>query len=63
MTEKQVKGLLELAGEKVPCGVYAIRKGPDYYEMMNQPVESKTQLKRIRNGYRRAGIKVYCNGI
>lgn len=63
MTEKQVKGLLELASEKVPFGVYAIRKGPDYYEMMNRPVGSRTQLKQIRNEYRRAGIRVYCNGI
>ena len=35
MTDKQVKALLELASEKVPCGIYAIRKGVDYYEMKN----------------------------
>ncbi len=62
MTEKQVKDLLELAGEKVPCGIYAIRKGIDYYEMRNEPL-TRTQLKKARNYYRRAGIKVYCNGI
>ena len=62
MTEKQVKALLELASEKVPCGVYASRKGADYYEMKNAPM-TKSQLKKKRNEYRRAGIKVYCNGI
>lgn len=62
MSEKQVKALLELASEKVPCGVYAIRKGTDYYEMKNAPM-TRTQLKKTRNNYRRAGIKVYCNGI
>lgn len=62
MGDRQVKALLELASEKVPCGVYAIRKGPDYYEMKNAPM-TRTQLKRTRNEYRAAGIKVYCNGI
>lgn len=57
-----MKALLELASEKVPCGVYAIRKGADYYEMKNAPM-TRTQLKKTRNDYRRAGIKVYCNGI
>lgn len=62
MTEKQVKALLELASEKVPCGIYAIRKGAGYYEMKNAPM-TRTQLKKARNDYRRAGIKVYCNGL
>lgn len=62
MDQKQVKALLELASEKVPCGIYAIRKGADYYEMKNAPI-TRTQLKKARNEYRRAGIKVYCNGI
>lgn len=62
MTDKQVRALLELASEKVPQGIYAIRKGIDYYEMRNEPL-TRTQLKRARNNYRRAGIKVYCNGL
>lgn len=62
MTDKQVKALLELASEKVPCGIYAIRKGVDYYEMKNAPM-TKTQLKKKRKECRGAGIKVYCNGI
>ena len=30
--------------------------------MKNAPM-TRTQLKKTRNDYRRAGIKVYCNGI
>jgi hypothetical protein len=63
MTDKQAKALLDLASEKVPCGIYAIRKGADYYEMRNEPFESRTKLKQTRNAYRRAGIKVFCNGL
>ena len=62
MTDKQAKALLDLASEKVPCGIYAIRKGPDYYEMRNEPL-TRTQLKKARNAYRASGIKVYCNGL
>ena len=62
MPEEQAKGLLKLASERVPCGIYAIRKGRDYYELKNHQA-SRTQLKKLRNEYRRAGIKVYCNGI
>lgn len=63
MKPEQVKELLKLASEKVPFGIYAIRKGADYYELSNSPASSKTELKKARNKYRRAGIKVYCNGI
>ena len=62
MDQEQVKEILKLASEHVPCGIYAIRKGLDYYEMMNARM-TRTQLKKARNAYRREGIKVYCNGI
>ena len=63
MTDKQAKALLDLASEKVPMGIYAVRRGVDYYEMRNEPFQSRTKLKQARNDYRRAGIKVYCNGL
>lgn len=62
MTEQQKNGLLKLASEQVPCGIYAIRKGKDYYELRNEPM-SVTQMKRARRGYKRSGVKVYCNGL
>ena len=63
MGDKQVKALLDLASEKVPMGIYAVRRGVDYYEMRNEPFDSRTKLKQARNAYRRAGIKVFCNGL
>lgn len=63
MTPEQVKEILKLASEKVPFGVYAIRKGADYYELMNVTASSKSEIKGYRNKLRRQGIKVYCNGI
>ncbi len=63
MSQAQVKELLKLASEKVPFGVYAIRKGADYYELMNLPASSKSEIKHYRNKLRSQGIKVYCNGI
>lgn len=62
MPEEKVRELLKLASEQVPCGIYAVRKGPDYYELKNHKA-SRTQIKKLRNEYRRAGMKVYCNGI
>lgn len=62
VSRQRMESLLQLASEKVPCGIYAIRKGPDYYELKNHPM-TKTQMKRIRNAYKAQGIKVYCNGI
>lgn len=63
MNQEQVKEILKLASEKVPFGVYAIRKGADYYELKNEPAKSKRELKQLRNDCRSIGIKVYCNGI
>ena len=63
MSQAQVKELLKLASEKVPFGVYAIRKGADYYELMNLPATSKSELKNHRHKLRSQGIKVYCNRI
>lgn len=62
MGREQVKGLLDLASEKVPCGVYAIQKGQDYFELKNMPL-TKSKIKQFRAQCRKSGIKVYCNGI
>lgn len=62
MDEKGAKALLELASSKVQRGIYALRKGADYYEIKNHHM-TKSQMKRARNAYRAQGIKVYCNGL
>lgn len=63
MTQEQLQETLKTASCKVPLGIYAIRTGTDYYELKQAPFESKTQLKKTRNEYRRRGMKVFCNGI
>lgn len=62
MNREQLQAILELARSKVPSGIYAVRKGLDYYELKNQPM-TKSQMKRVRNEYKARGIKVYCNGL
>ena len=61
MDEEKAEGLLKIASEKVPQGIYAIRKG-DFCELLNKPM-TVTQMKRTRAAYRRQGMKVYCNGL
>lgn len=63
MTEKRKDSLLALASEQVPRGIYAIQKGKDYIELRNDKMSSVTQIKRAKQTYKRAGIKVYCNGL
>lgn len=60
MTEKEAKGLLRTASSFVPSGVYAVRKGGDYYELRNEPM-SASQVKRFRKDCAKQGIKVYAN--
>lgn len=62
MSQEEAKGLLKVASAYVPLGVYAVRKGADYYELMNQPM-SVSQIKRYKKDCMRQGIKVYANGI
>ncbi|MCC8075726.1 MAG: hypothetical protein LIO95_07300 [Clostridiales bacterium] len=62
MSWKQYRSLLKVAGEMVPCGVYAVEKG-DYAELRNDPCNSKTQLKEARRTWKAQGFKVYANGL
>lgn len=61
MSQKQVQGLLKIASEQVPCGIYCIRKG-NYYEMRHDRM-SPTKTKEARRMYRAQGMKVFANGI
>ena len=60
MNKKEYQGLLKIAGEQVPLGIYAIEKG-DYAELMNIKCESITQLKAKGREYRQQGYRVYSN--
>ena len=56
------RGLLKVASEQVPRGIYAVEK-KDYAELRCDKCESITQTKKLRQQLRAEGYKVYANGI
>lgn len=56
-----MEGLLEIASEQVPRGVYALEKD-NYAELRCDRCESQTQLKRLKRSFSQQGFKVYANG-
>ena len=61
MTRKEFEGLLKVAAEQVPRGIYAILKG-DYAELMNEKT-TVTQGKALTRQLKAQGFKVHSNGI
>lgn len=61
MSKQKYKGLLKVASEQVPFGIYAVEKG-DYAELCNIRCSSTTQLKAEKRAYKSQGFKVYANG-
>ena len=61
MPEEKALQLLKEASEKVPCGVYGLKRGNDY-EIRNDPM-TRTQMKELRRMARQQGVKVFCNGL
>lgn len=61
MSRNEYQGLLEIAKEQVPLGVYAIEKA-DYAELRRDTCESTTKLKEITRQFRQQGFKVWSNG-
>lgn len=62
MSRKQAKGLLDIASEQVPFGIYAVEKGGKI-SMEHMRCSSITQLKSKVREFRSAGFKVYYNGL
>ena len=60
MSRKEYLGLLQVAKEQVPMGIYAVEKN-DYAELMNVSCKSITQLKDLTRRYRSQGFKVHAN--
>lgn len=54
MSRKRFQGLLQLASEQMPMGIYAVEKR-GYAELMNQKCASKSQLKRAKRGWKAQG--------
>ena len=62
MTKEEAKGLLKIAGEAVPFGIYGLEKA-GYIELRNDHPQSITKLKALIREYKRQGFKVYANGV
>ena len=61
MNQKEYQGLLQVASDQVPFGIYGIEK-QGYAELRCDLCSSVTQLKdRIRQ-FKAAGYKVHANG-
>lgn len=61
MNQKEFRGLLKVASDQVPFGVYAIEKN-GYAELRKDKCSSITQLKSLTRQFRAQGYKVYSNG-
>lgn len=62
MSRTEFDGILNVAKEQVPCGIYAIEKR-GYAELMNIKCNSITQLKNNTRLYVQQGFKVYSNKV
>ena len=61
MSRKEYEGLLKVASEQVPFGVYAVEKA-DYAELRADHCQSSTKLKQLTQQFRQQGFKVRSNG-
>lgn len=60
MGQKEYQGLLQMASEQVPFGIYAIEK-QGYAELRCDKCSSVTQLKSLTRQFKAHGFKVYVN--
>ena len=60
MSQKEYQGLLEIASEQVPFGIYAIEK-KGYAELRVDRCSSMTQLNDLTRNFKAQGYKVYAN--
>ncbi len=60
MSQEEYQGLLKMASDQVPFGVYAIEK-KGYAELRNDKCKSMSQLKKLIRGFKTQGFKVLSN--
>lgn len=60
MQRKKYMGLLGIAKEQVPKGIYAVEKR-NYAELRCDKCSSTTQLKALKRQFRSQGFKVLAN--
>ena len=61
MSHREYQGLLEIAREQVPLGIYAIEK-KGYAELRCDKCESITKGKERSREFKKQGFRVYTNG-
>lgn len=61
INREKFKGLLQIASEQVPFGIYAVEKN-DYAELRADHCKSITQLKELKRQFKAKGYKIYANG-
>ena len=60
MSRAEYQGLLGIASEQVPFGIYAVEK-KDYAELRCDKCESMSQLKKLTRGFKAQGFRVLSN--
>lgn len=60
MNRKEYEGLLKIASEQVPFGIYALEKSR-YAELTNIKCKSITELKKHKRTFKAQGFKVHAN--
>lgn len=55
-----LRGILQVASEQIPCGIYAVEKD-NYCELRKDTFDSKEELKKAVAEYSAKGFKVYYN--
>lgn len=60
MNQKEYEGLLKVASEQVPFGIYAIEK-QGYAELRCDKCKSNTELKTLTRQFKLQGFKVHTN--
>lgn len=61
MSQKECQGLLKVASEQVPFGIYAVEK-TGYAELRCDKCKSMSQLKELTRQFKAQGFKVLSNG-
>lgn len=60
MSQEEYQGLLKVASEQIPFGIYALEK-EGYAELRHDRCESITQLKGLTRQFRAQGFRVLSN--
>ena len=60
MSREEYQGLLKVASEQIPFGIYALEK-EGYAELRHDRCESITQLKGLTRQFRAQGFRVLPN--